>query len=78
MEQEDGTSEIDPENCLELSLSHGGRTATVLLSCRNAEWARKMLDNLGAGSQMSWSVSINEPDDPWSYAITLAQDPTLQ
>jgi hypothetical protein len=78
MEQEDGMSEIDLENCLELSFGHGGRTATVLLSSRNAEWARKMLDNLLAGSQMSWSVYINEPDAPWSYTITLAQDPTLQ
>ncbi len=78
MEQDGGLSEMDLENCLELSLSHGGETATLLLSCRSAEWAKKMLSNLRAGSPMSWSVYINEPDDPWSYTITLAQDPTLQ
>jgi hypothetical protein len=78
MEQDDGMSESDLENCLELSFSHGGETATVLLSCHSGEWAKKMLDNLLGGSQMSWSVYINEPDAPWSYTITLAQDPTLQ
>ena len=77
MEQEGGMSEIDLENCLELSLSHGGETATLLLSCRSAEWAKKMLSNLRDGCPMSWSVSISEPGDPWRYDITLAQDPTL-
>lgn len=77
-EPDGGTLEENPESYLALHFVHGDEMDTIFLYSPSGEWVKEALNNLKGGSQMSWSVCTSEPDAPWSYTITLAQDPTLQ